>query len=519
MVAHLVRLKLLLLRNGLRRSGWQVAGLVVGGLYAFGVLVGALAGIVALAVQGDLEARRIAVGLAGALLVVAWWLVPLVTAGVDATVDPARFVTFPIPHRQLVAGLGVGGLVGIPGVTTALVTVAAAAVWWRSPAALVAALVCVPLVLALCVAGSRVTTTALAPLLGRRRVRELLAALAVLPLLAIGPLMSTLGSAGVTYEGVARAAGILGWTPPGAVWLVPALVEQGDWLGALARLAVAAASCAALVAAWSSLLRRALVTPAHDETRVRARGLAWFGRLPGTPLGAVAARSLTYWFRDPRYAQAIAIVPLLPVFFWFADRDGAAVLWATPIVAFTTAWSIAGDVALDSTAFALHQASPLRGWVDRAGRALAAGSLALAVLLAVVVVAAAVTGRTDLVPAVLGLSGAVLLVALGVASVTSALVVYPVARPGDNPFAVRQGATAASFATQLGGWLAVGVLVVPVLVLAVLAARAGGGPLGWATLVAGFVVGAGALVVGVVVGGNLLERRGPELLARMRSFT
>ena len=41
MVAHLLRLKLTLLRNGLRRSPWQLVGMAFAGLYALG-LVGTL---------------------------------------------------------------------------------------------------------------------------------------------------------------------------------------------------------------------------------------------------------------------------------------------------------------------------------------------------------------------------------------------------------------------------------------------------------------------------------------------
>ena len=50
MVAHLVRLKLTLLRNGLRRSVWQVIGLVLGLAYGLGVTALAVAGIVAVSV-------------------------------------------------------------------------------------------------------------------------------------------------------------------------------------------------------------------------------------------------------------------------------------------------------------------------------------------------------------------------------------------------------------------------------------------------------------------------------------
>ena len=48
MVALLVQLKLTLLRNSLRRSVWRTVGLIIGIVYALGVVVLALVGLVAL---------------------------------------------------------------------------------------------------------------------------------------------------------------------------------------------------------------------------------------------------------------------------------------------------------------------------------------------------------------------------------------------------------------------------------------------------------------------------------------
>ncbi|WP_203733255.1 hypothetical protein, partial [Streptomyces sp. SID12501] len=66
--------------------------------------------------------------------------------------------------------------------------------------------------------------------------------------------------------------------------------------------------------------------------------------------------------------------------------------------------------------------------------------------------------RLDALPALLGASLGLLLTSLGTASVTSALVVYPVQMPGENPFGTKQGANAASFTSQLAGFTAVVVL-------------------------------------------------------------
>ncbi|HEX2705405.1 MAG TPA: ABC transporter ATP-binding protein, partial [Candidatus Lustribacter sp.] len=184
-VAHLVRLKLLLLRNGLKRRPSQLIGLGVGVLYGGFAVVVACAGLVALRFAPDPRLGGALVTVLGSVLVLAWGVVPLFAFGTDPTLDPRRFATFAISSRQLALGLAASGLVGLP-----------ALAWTRATAAMVE-------------------------------------------------------------------------NPRG----------------------VTAISASEKVA-----------------------GLGMFGRLPGTPVGAVAARSLTMWRRDPRYqvsALALLLVPLV----------------------------------------------------------------------------------------------------------------------------------------------------------------------------------------------------------------
>ncbi|MBO3088996.1 hypothetical protein [Cellulomonas dongxiuzhuiae] len=516
MVAHLVRLKLTLLRNGLRRSAWQVVGLVVAALYGLTLLGLAVAGAVGLGFV-DVQLRGDLLVVVGSLLVLGWWVVPLVAFGVDATLDPRRFVTFGVPRRDLLVGLTIAGLIGIPGVVTTLSALATPLAWWREPLAALAALVGAVLAVLACTLGARATTTVLAPVIGRRRVREVVAALAILPFIFLGPILSTVaeGASGVGLESVAR---VLSWTPLGAAWALAPAVAAGDWGGLLLRLVVALATLVVALRAWSWALDRTLTEPVSAGGDSRARGLGWFGRLPATPTGAVAARAATYWLRDPRYAIAVAIVPVLPVLLAISAPDGAIVLVAGPAAAFTVGWSISADVAYDGTAYWTHLASPLRGLADRWGRVLVAGSLGLVLTLVVVVGTVWYADRWDALPALLGASVGLLLTALGGASVVSAAVVYPVQQPGENPFGTKQGSSAAAFTSQLVGFTAIGALGAPTAVLALLAVVRESAALGWAALGVGLVLGAVVLVVGVRVGGSMLDRRGPDLLQKMRTF-
>ncbi len=119
MVAHLVRLKLTLLRNMLRRSRAQAIGVVLAIVY-FGFLVVAVAFGVA-SLRGDLGLAVDVIPATGAVAVVLWALVPLFSFGSDPTLDPGRFATFAVPPRQLAIGLIAGALVGLPAIATMLI--------------------------------------------------------------------------------------------------------------------------------------------------------------------------------------------------------------------------------------------------------------------------------------------------------------------------------------------------------------------------------------------------------------
>ncbi len=117
MVALLVRLKLTLLRNSLRRSVWRTVGLVIGVVYALGIVVLAFAGLIALRFTSTALTADVTVP-AFALLTLGWLLLSLLVFGVDETVDPARFALLPVRARELLPGLLLAGLIGVPGVAT-----------------------------------------------------------------------------------------------------------------------------------------------------------------------------------------------------------------------------------------------------------------------------------------------------------------------------------------------------------------------------------------------------------------
>src|SRR6266511_3856200 len=177
-VRHFVRLKLRILRNGLRGSARRILLLVFGALSGLEL---AFAGFVAFTLAGTAPVRtaETVTAFIGAALVLAWTLVPLLFFGVDETLDPARFALLPVPRRTLALGMLTAALIGIPAVATslALLGLVLGALIRGGPAAAAVALVGAVLALLLCVAASRALTGAFAGALRSRRVRDLAAIL------------------------------------------------------------------------------------------------------------------------------------------------------------------------------------------------------------------------------------------------------------------------------------------------------------------------------------------------------
>lgn len=546
MVAVVLRLRLALWAASLRRDRWRVVVLVLGGLYGLGVTAGVVVGLAALAAAPADVARGVVV-VGGAVLVLAWTVVPVVAFGVDPSLDPARFATLPVEPRRLVVGLLLAALVGVPGVLTLVVGLGSALPWAGRGAAaglpaVAAGLLGGVLGVLTAVAAGRLLTAAAAVVLARRRAQEAVAVLVVLSLVAAGPALAAVTARGVTVPRPGALVDVLAWTPPGLAWAVGADVAAGAAGTAALRLGLAAAVLALLLVGWTAVLGRRLAGPAGAGGAGAPSGRApgRHGRGPHLPDGArwaVAARCLRYWRRDPRYLVAAAGGLLLPL-----GLGALAVAGALPVPLLWTAGALAGlvlgtalhnDVALDGSAFWSHLAVGVRGVDDRAGRVLAQLLWALPTTAAVALggaAAAVAAGRAagaggpgpdgpvaEAAWAAGSLASAVALLLAGtaVSSVLSAVRPYPAQAADESPFGSPSGAALPGALAQSLVLLGTGVLALPALVAALLGVV-------WqpaaAVVALALALGGGAVqvVAGVRAGGALVDRRGPELLAAVR---
>ena len=519
MVANIVRLKWQLLRNGLRRSTPQLVGLILSALYGLVVLAQGLAGLIALRFSSPSDVARITITVGGSAVTLGWALLPVIAYGIDETLDPARFATFAIPRRRLVVGLLLSSLVSVPAVVTTILALATVITWSRSSlAVLVAPLAAVVGVLT-CVALSRVTSTAFSAMSRSRRGKEVVSLLLLVIALGVAVASSSIIKRLSAPRLLAHVADVLGWTPLGLAWSAPADIVNGAIGTGLLRLALALVFLIVALVAWDFFLRGALENPrATSGGRAASTsdaGLGWFGRLPATPTGAVAARSITSWRQDPRYLSSGVLMLLLPLGLLVSPLTGGSSAWSlamAPAAGFLLGWSTHNDIAYDGTAFWGHVATGVSGRADRLGR-LAPTAMAGAVLLPLyAALACALTGRWSLWPAMLGLALGFLFTGFGVASVMSVLKPYPVPGPGENPFGAPPGSSALTIVVQAVAGTAVFVLNLPLLAFA-MGALLGHVWMGWLSLGLAVILGSGALALGTWWGARIYERRAPELLA------
>jgi ABC-2 type transport system permease protein len=531
MIVELLRLKVRLLANGFREPGTAVRA-------AFGIVVAGF-GIAALWTGASLAAALDAVTLhrvvvvVGALASLGAFFFPLIASRAQL-LHPRALWLFGLSPLSIAGALL---LITLVGPALVLVAVALSPLWlWQGDAATTAALA-VPLIVLEGLFAARIGVVIGAVLRHRPAVKALIRVVVVL--LFAGGLVVIAAHLAPTLAGmlpggwwrtalpvvVALAplrspaiADTLTGLPLGAFWRAPshqaagdtALVQQDFGLGVL--------TIAALLFVWIATLAYQL-RPTRRRPRARVALVpGWFRRLPSTPIGAIAARSFTYWARDPRYRIALVLLPVVPVvtIFSFAVVGiplSVSSLLPLPIIVLLLAWgTLHNDVAYDSTAIWSQLAAQTRGVHDRVGRMLPVLAMSIPVVLIGTPLSAWAHGDWRITSAMLGVCTALLLGGVGVSSLISARFPYPATRPGDAPFQQPQVPGASGSGIQF--WSIVLILLVasPAIAASVLFLLGFAGPWNWIALVVGVVAGALVLLLGIRVGGAVYDRRAPELL-------
>ncbi|MET7287872.1 transporter [Streptomyces sp. NPDC005573] len=516
--ATLVRLKLSLLRNGLRQSAGRRAVFVGSAVVAVLFALLQLAGLLAL--RGHAHAEAVAVP-AAALLALGWAVMPLFFPGGDETLDPGRLAMLPLRPRPLARALLAASLAGIGPLFTLLMLAGCTLAVARGAAAYVLAPVAVAVALLVCVALARVVAAANTRLLSSRKGRDL-AVLSGL-VVAVGAQlvnfgMQRLGSAGL---GPLRpVAEVLSWVPPASAVGAVHAVSEGAYGTAAARLAVSAAALALLIGTWARSLTRLMTSPDAStlqsaDATARDRSPAGPGRLlPGGRTGTVMERSLRYIWRDPKtkaaWATSLAIGLIVPV---FNALQGTGSVYFSCFAAGMLGMQMYNQFGQDTSAFwmvALTISSPRDAYEELRGRALALLVITLPYATLVTTSTAALLHAWPRLPEVLGLSLAVLGAMLATGAFASARFPYSIPQEGHRN--VVPGQAGLAVVALFGGLFSAAVLCAPVIALTIALHLVSDDGRTWLVLPAGAVYGAALTWAGLRLAASRTAARLPEIL-------
>ncbi|CAL9310168.1 transporter [Streptomyces sp. SudanB52_2052] len=514
-----VRLKLSLLRNGLRRSGAQRVAYIASAVIALLFAVLQMVGLIALRGQAHIDALVV---LLTAVLGLGWAVMPLFFPSGDETLDPTRLVMLPLRPRPLVRALLAASLVGIGPLFTVCLLAGSAIAVARGGAAYAVGVVAVVLALLVCVAFARAVAAANVRLLSSRKGRDL-AVLSGL-VIAIGAQVVNFGAQQLGSSGLGEldpVADVVGWLPPASAIGAVHSVSEGSYGVAAAQLALSAAALVVLIAVWSRHLTRLMTSPDGSTlpaagSAARERTSSGLGRLlPAGRTGTVMERSLRYVWRDPKtkaaWVTSLAIGLIVPV---FNAWQGTGSVYFACFAAGMLGIQMYNQFGQDTSAFwivAMTISSTRDAYVELRARAYALLLITLPYATLVTVVTTAMLGDWRRLPEALGLSFALLGAMLATGAWTSAR--FPYSIPQEGYKNVAPGQTGLAWISIFGGMIAAAVLCAPVIALTIwLNVSAGGDDWTWLLLPVGAAYAAGLTAAGLRLAAPQTARRLPEIL-------
>ncbi|MEV8400781.1 transporter [Streptomyces niveus] len=515
-----VRLKLSLLRNGLRQSSGRTAAYVVSVVFALLIAAGQLLGLILL--RGNDGAATLAVFLTG-LVALGWAMLPLFFPSGDETLDPSRLVMLPLRPQALIGALLAASVVGIGPLFTLCLVLGSSIAVAHGAAAVVVSVVVVPLALLVCVALSRAVAAANIRLLTSRKGRDL-AVLSGL-VIAVGVQFVNFGVQRLSEAGGLSAldpvADVVRWLPPASAIGAVDSVSDGAYGPAAVQLLLSLAALAGLLYWWQRSLVKLMTAPdgstiAAAAGPARKESASGLGRLlPEGRTGTVMRRSLLYVWRDPKtkaaWITSLAIGLIVPL---VNALQGNGSIYLACFAAGMLGIQMYNQFGQDTSAFwmvALTISSTRDAYLELRARAFALLLITLPYSALVTIGTAALLGDWRALPDALGLSFALLGAMMATGAVASAR--FPYSIPQDSAYKnVAPGQAGLAWISILGGMLGGAVLCAPVIALTIALHVSGADAWTWVVLPTGTAYGALIAWAGIRLAAPRTASRLPEIL-------
>lgn len=525
MTYHFVQIKLRILRNAFSGDKRLRIGMII-------MVVASLGGAVFTFLRIWNERRFDAVNAADHLVLqfniifAAWVFGPLLSGGVDDTLDPSRVSLFPLHPRELRRGFVAAALTGYVPLATLIGVSGAIFAFAGSVTDVILLVACTMTLIGVSLAASRALAVVLA-LSGRsRRGRDIgiIAASSLGGLLFLGA-MSTTVMSDRQYD---QAVDVIRWLPAGFIGQAVIDVREGLHGPAALRILAMAALAWLLLQVWMRGLDRLLVLPesVRHERRVSKQRFPIVGPLVHVlgrrPWAVIAMKELRYLFRAPQRRSAFVIGTVIGAPFAFVQMlrtgstDGLAI-WFAPVSLLFGLGATNNLLGADASSLWIETSSGLSMRTLLAGKSLAAIPYLVTPVIVSSVALGAFAGDVKNTLVMIALTLVCWGIPLGTGCMVSVLTPFA-QHDQDNPYANRRPTSGEGCLIGLlgvGSMAAIGVAIFPIAILMGLVVRFG--PT-WMTPVGIAMCGAWSLGVwfaGLTFASRIAQRNEADLLTNM----
>lgn len=543
MIFTMVRLRWALTFSVMRKSIWQKIG--------FGIsIVFGLAIICALGFAGWEAGKYLNPGmLADAKDWQEFQLIPIMIAsivsiftlfinlfmlGSDTTLKSRSFALYGIPHVKQQAGMLLGSLFGAISISCTI----ALALWslaYRSfgIVPVLVSVIAAPLYVATIVSLSKMLIELLDTILINKRSRNIFYFVIFVAYMLFVASMNTHSPSQIVISLGTSFCAVSAFTPLSAAMALPLDAINGNWLALVIRFLICVVTIAACfaISVFCAKLEPKLLR-GEQKTVVKTKGIGFFAAVPDNIVGAIIARIVSVMRRDMRQLFLL-IAPLFMLVvaggtsfnakgFGSIAQDIGVSGWM--IYAATLMGMVVGNnIAYDGTAFTMHAIIGVKGLHDRLAHAIV-WSVICAVYFAILgigvyaflfFVANVQQNMNAVMFQTLSPIG-VAFATIGIGLISSCIAMYPVASI-EKPFSRPQGSAGGRSFAAIGFMLLSVVCMIPS-VAAVIAFIILAPKLLWIACILFVLNGLIVLVVGVIIGGKVMDKRMIRIVENLRRF-
>lgn len=543
MIFTMVRLRWALTFSVMRKSTWQKIGFGI-------VIVFGLAIICALGFAGFQAGKYLNPGMIAdtknwqefqlapimvmSIVSIFTLFINLFMLGSDTTLKSRSFALYGIPYVKQQAGMLLGSLFGAFSISCTI----ALALWslaYRSfgIVPVLVSVIAAPLYVATIVSLSKMLIELLDTILINKRSRNIFYVVIFIAYMIFVSSMNTHSYSPILISLGTSFCAASAFTPLSAAIALPLDAINGNYLALVIRFLICVVTIAACfaISVFCAKLEPKLLR-GEQKTVVKTKGIGFFAAVPDNTVGAIIARIISVMRRDMRQLFLL-IAPLFILVvaggtsfntkgFGSIAQDIGVSGWLT-YAAMLMGMVVGNNIAYDGTAFTMHAIIGVKGVHDRLAHAIV-WSVLCAVYFAILGVGVYVflffvANVQQNVNAVMFQTLSPIGVAfayIGIGLVSSCIAMYPVASI-EKPFSRPQGSAGARSFAPIGFALLAAVCMIPS-IAAAMAFLAINTNLLWIASIMFVVNGAIVLVVGVILGGKVMDKRMIRIVENLHRF-